>query len=355
MGCPQPTGPVGTWVEIAPPAGQSNFRVTDAFAVGTNDILFAGNTSDPTFAAPAAGARVLRWNQGCWTVEVMIPSSASTPDFVSVHGTGPNDLWVVGSDLVYHRDAQGWTRFSDESWRNTIRLSPFSPTQLVPVQLRRIRAAGAGDVWVAATSNVMHWNGQWTTYNFDDADYPNASASVGFDFYDIWIDAPNNVWVVGPIDQVGNTMEPGGTHHFDGAGWTHTSIGVFPIYGIWRGGSVLWLAQPTLADVNGRTESLTLRAYDGTNPNAPAVEIAGVDPTQRSVAMTNLFGRGAGDIWAAGDDVAHFDGQGWSLVADAPAPTHGSNDFRNTVVTGDAGSIWLVTAGPHFFRKANGP
>src|SRR6185295_6797553 len=127
-----------------------------------------------------------------------------------------------------------------------------------------------------------------TTYNFDSAGYPDASASIGFSFADIWIDAPNSIWAAGSADQVGNTMEPGFVHHFDGANWTHTPVGVFAIFAIWRGGSVLWLAQPTLADVNGQTESLTMRAFDGTN--APAVQIAGVDPTQRSVAMTSLFG-----------------------------------------------------------------
>jgi hypothetical protein len=350
-GCPLPAGIVGSWVEVTPPTGQSGFRVTDAFAVGTDDILFAGSTNDPASLAQPSNARVLRWTQGCWSVELLIPASASPPDLVSVHGTGPNDLWAAGSDLLYHRDAQGWTRFADESWRSEIRQPPF----MNAFETHRVRAAAVGDVWVAASSNILHWNGQWTTYNFDDAAYPNAGASVGYDFADIWIDAPNSVWVVGSIDQVGNTMEPGGTHHFDGASWTHVPIGVFAIFAIWRAGSLLWLAEPTLGDVNGRTESLTLRSFDGT-PNAPAVEIAGVDPTQRSVAITSLFGRGAGDVWGAGDDVAHFDGTGWSLAQDAPAAAHPPNsDIRNTVVTGDAGSIWLATPGPHFFRKATGP
>jgi hypothetical protein len=345
--CAPPTGPAGSWVEVTPPPGQDGFRVTDAFAVGPNDLLFAGSTNDPTSVTAPSNARVLRWSQasqGCWTVEVTIPASASSPDVVSVHGTGPNDLWAAGSDLLYHRDAQGWTRFADESWRGTIRLPPFSPTQSVPVQLKRVRAAAAGDIWVAATSNVMHWNGQWTTYNFDDPTYPNAGASVGYDFADIWIDAPNNVWVVGNIDQVGNTMEPGGTHHFDGANWTHVPVGVFAIYAIWHGGSVFWLGQPP-----------RLLAFTGTS-NATETPIAGVDPTQRSVAITSFFGHGAGDIWGAGDDVVHFDGTGWSLAQDAPAAAHPANsDLRNTVVTGDAGSVWLATPGPHFFRRVTGP
>jgi hypothetical protein len=350
-GCPIPSGPVGSWVEVPAPVGQSGFHVSDAFAVGSNDLLFAGSTFDPAGAAAPANARLLRWTEGCWTVELTIPASVTAPDAPSVHGTGPNDLWATASDLLYHRDAQGWTAFADQTWRSLVRQPP---SFVGPIEFRRVRAAAANDFWVAASSNMLHWSGQsWTTYNFDDPDYPNASASVGFSFNDIWIDSPSAVWVVGPSDQVGNTMSQGFVHHFDGANWTHTAVGVGNVFAIWRGGAVLWLAQPTLADVNGQTETLALRAFDGTS--APAVQIAGVDPTQSSVLMSSLFGRGASDTWAAGQDVAHFDGQGWSLASDAPAAARNSGDLNNTFVTGDAGSVWLVTPGPRFFRKVTSP
>jgi hypothetical protein len=348
-GCTLPTGPAGSWVEVTPPPGQSGFRATDAFTVGTNDLMFAGNTFDSI--TPAMDARVLRWAQGCWTVELMIAPSAPTPQFPSVNGTGPSDVWAVGGDLLYHRDAQGWTRFSDESWRSKVR----PPASFAgPIELRRVRAAAANDIWVAATNNILHWSGgQWTTYNFDDPGYPNVSAAIGFYFRDIWIDSPSSVWVGGPSDQVGNTMDLAVMHHFGGASFTHTFVPLFSLEAIWRGGAVLWLTGETRADINGVTQDLTLSRFDGTS--ATAAPIAGVDPTQRSIFMTSLFGHGASDIWAAGNDVAHFDGQGWSLVPDAPAAARGDLGLSNTFVAGDAGSVWLATPGPRFFRKVTGP
>src|SRR6185312_7095129 len=185
-GCAIPSGPAGTWVEIPPPPNQSGFRATDAFAVAQNDLLFAGTTNDPASANPPSNARLLRWTQGCWSVDLTFPPSTPAPDRVSVHGTGPNDLWATASDLLYHRDAQGWTPFADQTWRNKVPAqTPFSGA----VDLWRVRAAAPNDVWVAEVNNLLHWNGQaWTVYNFDDPTYPNTSASIGFYFYDIWID-----------------------------------------------------------------------------------------------------------------------------------------------------------------------
>jgi hypothetical protein len=272
------------------------------------------------------------------------PPSTPPPNRVSVHGTGPDDLWATASDLLYHRDAQGWTPFADQTWRNKVPAqTPFSGS----IDLWRVRAAAPNDVWVAEVNNLLHWTGQaWTVYNFDDPTYPNTSASIGYYFYDIWVDSPTSVWAAGPSDQVGNTMDVSAFHHFDGASWTHTFVTVGSIYALWRGGAVLWMAGPS---INGQT----LFSFDGTTVT-PAT-ISGYDPTQRSLFLTSLFGHGANDLWAAGEDVAHFDGQSWALVPDAPAATRNSDDFGNTLVTGDAGSVWLVTPGPHFFRRVTPP
>jgi hypothetical protein len=351
-GCAIPGGPAGTWVEVPAPSDQNGFTVSDAFAMGPDDLLFAGSTADSSTLPGPANARLLRWTQGCWTVELTISPTVDALPHPSVHGTGPNDLWATAADLLYHRDAHGWARFTDDTWRATV-----SPAQgfFAPFQFNRVRAAAPNDIWIAASSNVLHWsNESWATYNFDDPGYPLMGASIGYSFNDIWIDSPTSVWSVGPSDQVGNTMDFGFAHHFDGASWTHTSIGLGSIYAIWRAGAVLWLAEPTRALFNGQALEVSLRAFDGTD--APGVQIAGVDPSQPYPIMTSLFGRGASDVWAAGEDVAHFDGQGWSLVSDAPAPARNAvNMLSNTFVTGDAGSIWLVTPGPHFFRKVTTP
>lgn len=64
------------------------------------------------------------------------------------------------------------------------------------------------------------------------------------------------------------------------------------------------------------------------------------------------MGRAANDIWAAGSDVAHFDGTTWRVPADLPPPARSpTSDFTHTFVTGDPRAVWLVTPGPRFFRS----
>ncbi len=347
--CPLPAGPADAWVEVQAPTDLSGFHVTDAFAVGTNDLLFAGSTVDPT--GTTATARLVRWTRGCWTVELTFPASATVPRTPSVHGTGPDDIWATAGDLIYHRDAQGWTPFTDDSWRSmVIQTSSF----FGDFELRRVRPAAANDVWILAPSNILHWSGTaWTSYNFDDPGFPTAEAVSGFGFNDLWIDSSSSVWVVGPLKEIGNTMEAGEVHHFDGANWTHIGVGVGTIYAIWRAGDVLWLAEPTRALVDGQTVAPVLRAFDGAN--APVALLAGLDPMQPMPLLTSLFGHGANDVWAGGTLVAHFDGQGWSVASDVPAAASDASDINHALVTGDPGSVWLATPGPRFFRKVTGP
>lgn len=341
--CTSPSATPGTWAEISPPVGQDGFRVTDAFATGTNDLLFAGVTRDAI--NPPSNPRVLRWTAGCWTVELSIPTSTSPAFTPSVHGTSAGDIWAAGGDLLFHRDAQGWTRFGDESWRNLVHQPP---SFVAPIELNRVRAVAPNQIWVAATNNMLRWDGHvWTVFNFDDPGYPNVSASIGYFFRDIWIDSASSVWVASASDEIGNTMDFGFVHHFDGANWTHTSIGLDVEQSIWHAGAVYWLATPTQDVVNGQQVTRTLRRFDGTS--APTVDVAGA----ADVFLVTLFGRGASDVWAAGGDVAHFDGQSWSRAADAPAAARSTTDERNTYVTGDATSVWLSTPGPRFFRKGD--
>ena len=345
--CTAPAATPGAWVEVTPPVGQDGFRVTDAFAAGPNDLFFAGVTSDQV--NPPSNPRVLRWAAGCWTVELTItPSAGSQALTPSVNGTSASDVWATGGDLLFHRDAQGWTRFADESWRNMVHQPP---SFVGAIELNRVRTVAPNQIWVAASNNMLRWNGQaWAAFNFDDATYPNASGSIAYFFKDIWIDSGTSVWVASASDQIGNTMDQGFVHHFDGANWTHTAVGLGGVLSIWHAGTPYWLATPTQDVVGGQQVSRTIRRFDGTS--APTVPVAGITPTQNLYLVT-LFARGAGDVWASGGDVAHFDGQSWSLISDAPAAARNASDDKNTYVTGDATSIWLSTPGPRFFRKAD--
>lgn len=249
-------------------------------------------------------------------------------------------MWAVSGDQIFHRDAQGWSRFADEDWRNHLKLLlPFGQ----PMDLVRVRAGSPNNVWVAATAHMLHWDGQgWTAGSLDEFGYPDVGETAGYNYSDFWIDGPDDVWIAGGVDQVGNTLESGIVHHFEGVGFTRMAVGAYNVYAIWRGGpGLLWA-------VNSSLSSMPISRLEGTT--AQGVVIAGTDPNASAPQLTTLWGRGANDIWATGDTVAHFDGQQWSLVADAPVPTRTASGFFDVVVTGDAGSVWLTSPGPHFFR-----
>ena len=212
----------------------------------------------------------------------------------------------------------------------------------------RVRDVGPDDVWVAESSNIMHFTGgAWSVFNFDDPNYPNESASIGFFFSDIWIDGPNDVFVSGGSDVVGNTMDPAFLHHWDGSAWTRFSPTIFGIPSIWRGGASLWLAAPT-----GQSVTLFQHISDDT---APAVQVEGA-PAGDPLEIDTLWGRGANDLWGAGNNVVHFDG---NRLGDRQrrAGARGSRHAQpaDTFVTGDAHAVWLVAPGPRFFRDLTAP
>jgi hypothetical protein len=349
-GCQLPAAAPGVWAPIAPPGGQETFKASDAYSPGLDDLFFVGALVDPISTA-TTGASILHWSHGCWTVELSLPPPAGGViyDRPSISGSGPGDVWASIGDVLYHRDAQGWSPFANDNWRSQIRQPPF----MNPVAFARVRVGGVNDVWASLPDNILHWNGYtWTVYNFDDPTYPDTSASIGYFQLDFWINGPNDVWAAGGSDQVGNTMDFAFVHHFDGTSWTHQGISVGVLWALWPAGpGSFWLIGSLLSDFNGLTTGWPLRRLQGTE--SPVVPIQGVDPVAGAPDLYAAWGRGANDVWAAGSDVAHYDGQQWSLVTDAPAATRNRNIFMNTIVTGDAGSVWLTAAGGLFYRMVS--
>ncbi len=308
---PVPTTP-GVWAEVTPPAGLDGFRVSDAFAVGTDDLFFVGSV----FAADgtSSSTHVLRWSHGLWTDELTLPPSTGYSSLAraSVHGTGPTDVWAVSGDQIFHRDAQGWSRFADESWRNQLRLPlPFLQQQ---VDLVRVRAGSPNHVWVAATSHILRWDGSsLDRLQLRRPDLSGHRWERRLQLQRLLDRRPQRRVDRRRLDRVGSTMEPGIVHHFDGTSFTRIGVGAYNVFALWRGGpGLLWA-------VNSSFSSMPLSRLEGTT--AQGVVIAGTDPNASAPELTTLWGRGANDVWATGTTVVHFDGQQWSVVADAPPPT----------------------------------
>ena len=338
--CPAAPPPGATWTEVPPPAGlPAGFVVTDAWSAGADEFFFVGQDPVDAIGNPSPIRRVLHWSQGCWTVELSIMDSFFA--LAQVSGTSPDDVWIAAGDAVYHRDAAGW---SPDARLNAL----FAPPPGFESIIEDVQARTPDDVWFTAGSIVHLLNGQVTTTVIPAPATPDPNP-ITFAYQSIAILGENDVWIGGSAEQNSNTMPPAFLFHFDGRSWTvHGPVGSFTVAAIWPAGSpdALWLAVPSSAD--------------------PLFPIEGfADDTRTLTTIANweigpdvgsFWGRAPDDIWAAGQDIAHFDGKGWSRVADVPDTVRQPQNIFDpgAVVVGDGQATWLTNAGPVFARKAAG-
>lgn len=338
--------PTSEWAEVQPPSGFPNFVATDSFAVGRDDIYFAGQWRTALTDSPSGA--LLRWTRGCWTTELTSGAGALT-DRASIHGTSSGHLFATLGDTIYQRQPGGsWAAF-DATWTDQIEL----PWQR-DLSLTRIRAVSSSELWATETNAILHYaDGAWTTYQLNVGE-PGEGASIRMGFLDIWVLGANAVWVAGGSDQVGSTMDPAYLHRFDGTTWSSTVVARYGVTSIWPVDGSLWYTAPGNfgdPDGDGFFEPVSLFRYDVATGSSVSFVAAGV-PEERQIDFSTLWAPSATEIWASGQDVARFDGYEWSAVSDLPEAARGTS--RNPVfVTGDPESIWLVAPGPRFFRKAH--
>jgi len=330
------------WAELAPPAslGLSGLQVTAASAAATDDLFFAAIPA----GAGAMNAAVVRWRQGVWTSELAVPGNAWSAARVSAASS--DDVWSVLGGALYHRDGAGWTR--DDSWQAAI---PAGTAATGPWTAVAIRAVARGDAWLVASGDpagmLLHRrDGGWTAIDVE----PSPSSPAVYDFSDLWVSCTGDVWLGGTVgDPEGPTQSPALLFGFDGTSWVHYGVGLWDVMALWDDSAAgLWMAIP---EGDGL---LTVAHFDSSRGQSVFMSIDGW-PADGS-EIHSLWGRAADDIWGAGDDVAHWDGKSWRR-ADVPdgarPPVHQGSG--KTIVTGDSGSVWLVSGGPRFFRLGAAP
>jgi len=340
--CPTPPQPGAAWNQITGPLGVPyGFTVTDAWSAGVDDFFFVGSDPSPAAGPTSTLRRVLRWSAGCWAIELIVNGGINSAPQVS--GTATNDVWFTSSDAIYHRDATMWSALDPGL---TATITPPAGKALI---LTDVQARTPTDVWFTTQDTVWRLqNGQWTMQESLSMGPPGQSGSIVYHFNVISIVGPNEVWAGGGSDAIGDTMPPASLYHFDGQTWSIHTFGAYGVNAMWPTGTTagtFWVGMPPDA-----VQPLSIREFTGTGTNVTVPAVAGWTP---GTEVTSLWGRAAGDIWAAGEDIAHFDGSSWSRVADAPAATRDTTHVHaNSVVTGDASSTWLIGVGPQFFRKA---
>jgi hypothetical protein len=223
-----------------------------------------------------------------------------------IMGSGPNDIYAVGSE-VYHYDGASWSRLE-------IGGSILVYTSVWVASKNRVWVAGFG-------GKIMH---------FDGAKWSEQPTGVTAPLAALWGSAPQNVYAVGLNGTV---------LRYDGQDWSPVDTGV---------GSVL------LADVSGTSENdvwivgraRTVAHYDGV-----AWQVTNLPPGPSGsdhLVKVRRFGNST-FVFSALGDVWMKAGTSWVLVDSADIINDlwvgGQNLYaaaRNGVVPYNSGNLWAV-------------
>jgi hypothetical protein len=210
--------------------------------------------------------QVLRWDGSTWSP---FSSRCSYTKDYAVRGSGPDDVWVAGSEgRICHWDGSGFT--TSEAW--------------VSDEFHALWAFSPNDVWaVGCCSPVLHWDGvSWSRMPV---------GLMGSTASGVWGIAPDDLWVVGDIRRA----EPDFGYamlRYEGTSWNRVPVDGGWWYAVW-GSSADDAWAVGINRFVGR--------WDGASWTTQ--ELAGMGGTYRAV-----WGSSAGDVWIVGDEktILHF-------------------------------------------------
>src|SRR6185436_659273 len=208
----------------------------DIWALAPNDVWAVGDRT------------IKRWNGVTWTeVPAAPPPSSSLGWLEAVHGTGPSNVWVVGSSgTIRQWNGTSWTSYDGVT---------------TTARLNDVWVAGPKDVWVVGDGGTARrWNGTtWTVL-------PTGTVAPLRD-----IRARGNVaWATG------GGLGVLGLMRFDGTSWFH--------YETCRYYRSLWMLGDD--DVLAVSEDRGVQRRRGGTPGTKAAEDLGLDKAKRIVDLT---------------------------------------------------------------------
>lgn len=179
------------------------------------------------------------------------------------------------------------------------------------------------DVWLNAPNDVwvVGWSG--TVLHYDGASWNDVTPGlVTTDLFGVWASGPADVWVVGR----GPTLL-----HFDGVAWSDDADAIFSstLADVWGSASNdVWIVGSTAFG------AATLFHFDGT-----AWSDLGSALPDTTDGLSGVWGSGPNDVWAVGRTgaVFHFDGAVWSDVA----PGGLVSDVRD-IFGSSSSDVWVV-------------
>jgi hypothetical protein len=262
-----------------PNSGNGYNDLYSVSGTGPNDVWAVGTSQQATYTAQRPLA--LHWNGAAWqTVSTNFGEGAS---LASVAALAPNDAWAVGGNGLQPLALQ----WDGSQWRRV----PMPTNSTTLTRLTGVSGVTSDDVWAVGYSSVNrryqalieHWDGtRWSIV-------PNPLTTTARTYLGaVAASRPDEAWAVGQIQGVGSVIL-----RWDGSSWTavpHMSTGT--VWSVAASGSDVWVVGYTM-DAAGYTHTMVQR-WDGSRFNPEAVPDPGFGPALMGVAADNET------VWAVG-------------------------------------------------------
>lgn len=273
-----------------------------------------------------AGTPVVRRNRGDGWQDMQVPAETA---LTSLHGSGPDDVWVVGLDgTVAQFDGLDWVEhdvraargleFQEEgnacaelSLHSVFARSPrdvwavgyIYPSSLGPGLIlhfdgerweRHPSGAPDGffDVWAASDSDAWAVGASGLAYRFDGNEWSAFDAKTTQYLFSVWGTSAADVWAVG---------NAAATAHFDGLEWAsmnpeQSQLGVISALA-GSAGDGPWALLGRMNGDEARGPALARWSGSEWRPQLSAAD---------SVNLADLWRTPEGELWGAGDEIVRL-------------------------------------------------
>ena len=361
QGAPVGDGACMGWIDTPSPGLPESYltELKGVAALAANDVWAVGFQSGTML--------IEHWDGGQWSVVPPPYLVASDTRLNAVDGTGPNDVWAVGSyipqitgndSLILHWNGSSWSVVPSPE--------PYPDTDS---QLHGVTALAENDAWAVgyvwnpqgyAETLIMHWDGSsWTRVPSPSMTNPGGNYQSVYYNYLTGVSAvsPDDIWAVGYYRNYWGDLHQSLALHWDGSEWTLAEPpGDEPDLTTLSG--VVAMSADNVWAVGGHTIPEDIWGNDGNS--TPLIEHW--DGEQWSVVtgtvasgkghLYGVDGASPNDLWAVGKTydsstrefgmlLAHWDGSSWSTVPGPSAPPHHINMMR-AVDAFSSDDVWSV-------------
>jgi hypothetical protein len=198
--------------------------LSSVVAFSNGDVWAVGATGDNTRSQAAV---IVHWDGRSFR-RYPVPGQAGVRrDLSAIAGSGPNDIWAVGTDqaihtsrvLILHWNGTRWVRLqvaglADGGLSGVVAVSPTDAWAVGGV---------AGHGWPL----VLHWNGRRWHGGYENqirASVPPWNAYSGTGLTDVEAYGPDDVWAIGTWYGVDISTYGPVVVHWDGRRWQHVAM-----------------------------------------------------------------------------------------------------------------------------------